>query len=142
MAKKKINFLSLEVLAGEAVGEWQEHIQKFITQPGYKLEWFDDKSRVLPLITNPLRRAWQEDWNEQDRHEIKLALQYTLNHDEHIIPRLRENGSVADDVFASAQDIGYRPEDSYLLCLWMWEALFPNEDWHTDISGWEVEKYP
>lgn len=137
-SKIKVDPTCIVTPAAYAVGEWHDHIDEFISQPGYTLEWFDDKSRVMPLITEPLRKAWIEELSEEGRIGIKLALQYALNHDEHINPRTRENGSVVDDVFASAQDIGYRPDDAYLLCLWMWEALFPKEDWHTDISGWEV----
>ncbi len=120
----------IEILAGVALGEWNDHIIDFISQPGYSEAWFNDKDKVAPLIAVPLRKFWMEDLTEAFRAESKFALKYTLNHDEHLHPRTRENGSLADAVLASAQHLEYKPKDSYLLCLWMWKALFPNEDWH------------
>lgn len=120
-----------------AIGERHPHMRGFHEQKGYDYRtWTSDKSRMLPLIAPPLREAWQERWNEHERREAKRALQYVLNHDEHIQPRTRENGSVCDDIFAAAQDLVYVPPDSYNLCLWMWEALFGDEDWHADITSW------
>lgn len=134
----KIDPSCIETPAYFAIYEGHPHIVEFVSQPEYTIDWFDDKNKVLPLITKPLRKAWHEVLVEEGRIGIKLALQYALNHDEHIYPRTGKNGSVVDAVFAAAQDIGYLPEDPYYLCLWMWEALFPDEDWHTDISDWEV----
>lgn len=76
---------------------------------------------------------------ESFRQEIRDALVFVLNHDEHLNPRTRENGSVAEEISASAQDIDYAPEDAYQAFLWIWEALHGSEDWHADITGWVLD---
>jgi hypothetical protein len=76
---------------------------------------------------------------------IKYDLQYLLNIDEFTPyktnqhrPELKsKEGSLAQIIRNSCQDT-ITPYDGYMLCEWMWESLFGDEDWHTDISNWVV----
>ncbi len=148
-----INLDYVAILATEALAEWQDHVIEFVSRDDYSYQkCTNDKSKMLTLITNPLREAWNgkprsasAEW-EVNRLEIKNSLQYVLNVDENIpyseykhIPNLMlKQGGMCNKAFFNAPPNLIAPNDKYKLCEWMWEALFPNEDWHTDVSDWVV----
>jgi len=135
----------LEFLADAAVFECDDHVIAFTSQPGYEYHsWTTDKLRMMNLITCPLRDAWQTYSGEQ-RDQARLALQYVLNKDETVpytkddfIPGLfLKHGGFLWRHFSSNPNL-IMPNDSYIFCEWLWEILFPDEDWHADISNWVV----
>lgn len=128
------------------LAEWNEHIEVFMARPNYQLAEFDDKHQLVPLITTPLINHW---WAlpESRRLDLKKSLQYLLNLDEEMpiskdatntAPYIKE-GSLAQKIRDSCQH-AMVPSDGYALCQRMWEILFENEDWHTDIGNWIVTK--
>lgn len=149
-----INLDNIPILATEALAEWQDHVIAFVSQDDYSYqEYTNDKRKMLALITNPLREAWNgkprscsAEW-EVSRIEIKNSLQYVLNADEHIpyseykhIPDLMlKQGGICNRAFFNAPPNLIAPNDKYKLCEWMWEALFPGEDWHADIKCWVID---
>jgi hypothetical protein len=123
------------------------HVDDFTDQPGWTWrDWCNDKKIMVNLIRVPLLQ-WVASRSSDEKEKIKHALQYLLNVDEHVpyvlgsfrvFPELQEKtGSVTSRIFASYQDTNC-PLDSYALCEWIWEILYGNEDWHTDISTWVV----
>ncbi len=82
----------------------------------------------------------------EQQQELRKSLQYLLNRDESITyaepdpcnPLWREKKeALSQKICNSAQDT-LAPYDGYAMCQWMWESLFGEEDWHTDISNWVV----
>jgi hypothetical protein len=123
------------------------HLDEYSDSP----EWswrlnFNDKRTVVSMIKNPTIE-WASSRKSEEQEKIKIALQYFLNVDEKVpyvlgsfskFPELQEKvGSKTSRAFASYQDTSC-PLDSYALCEWLWEILYGEEDWHTDISSWVV----
>ncbi|MES2282523.1 MAG: hypothetical protein V4542_14010 [Pseudomonadota bacterium] len=128
--------------------EWDAHIEEFMALPDYKLSAFNNKAQVIPLITAPLFGYWSA-LSEDRKLSLKRSLQYLLNLDEKLpyvddahSPDYRcKRGSLAQSIRDSCQDTMV-PSDGYALCLWMWQILFNDEDWHTDVSSWVVVNEP
>jgi hypothetical protein len=85
----------------------------------------------------------------EQQQELRARLQYLLNDDESIPysephPRnsdwREKKGALSQKIPDGSQD-AVTPYDGYAMCQWMWEALFGDEDWHTDISNWVVVKH-
>lgn len=133
----------------EIVGEGSAHVDEFTNQPDYEWRtWCQDSDRMIPLIRKPLLDYWAR-LVDIEKIQLKRTLQYFLNADESVpyepwrhFPELRskENG-VGAKYFASYQDT-IQPYDWYGFCLWMWEILFPSEDWHVDVANWVVTSNP
>ena len=132
--------------AADVMGDWNPHIIDFMGNPGFEWRtWCQDRNRVVPLIREPLRHYWARLFRfEQDR--LKLTLQYFLNVDAKVpyehsrrYPELksRSQGFVAKH-FGKIQG-SLAPHDTYEFCVWMWEILFGEEDWHCDVEGWIVD---
>lgn len=127
------------------LGEGFEHVDEFTDQAGYEWRtWCQAKDKKVPLIRNPLLGYWAG-LSSVEQLQLKWTLQYLLNIDEAVpyqswknFPELKsKDGGIGAKYFASYQDT-IQPYDWYELCLWMWEILFPTEDWHIDVSAWIV----
>ena len=128
------------------LGDWEDHVFDFMNRPNYRLDDFDDRDQVKKLIASPLLAHWEE-ISSSKKNNLKIELQYVLNEGEHTSyasnkrnKSLRcKEGCYAQNISSSCQNtmVAY---DGYALFEWMWQILFPAEDWHTDISQWIVNK--
>lgn len=109
-------------------------------------KWSSQKNLVVDVIRTPLAR-YVKTLNLVSKNQVRRALQYLLNTDKNasyvfgdwkLYPDLgHKKGSKTDRIFSTFQDT-ICPYDSYALCEWIWELLYPNESWETDISNWKV----
>lgn len=128
------------------LGEGTDHVQSLIEQRGTDLRIvLRDDDELRAFMRKPLLQHWFE-LTEARQQDLRHTLQYLLNIDEHwpyvvISPRnpdLRaKKGALSQHYRDSCQD-ALTPYDGYALCQWMWEILFGDEDWHTDISDWVI----
>lgn len=130
-----------------ATGEGVPHVDAFTEHPNFDwYSWSNDKARMLELIRVPLREFW-DDIGESRQTELKQCLQYLLNHDkdaaykpnEHMPLLKSKEGTLTQSIFNSFQDT-VLPVDGYAFCEWMWEVLFGDEIWRTDVRNWVVRK--
>lgn len=137
--------LELDSAIYATLGECTDHVQALISLKGNDLRFvFKDHQDKRAFMRKPLSQHWA-DLAEIQQQDLKRTLQYLLNIDESIPyvensrnPNLKEKkGSVAQHIRDGSQD-ALVPYDGYELCEWMWEILFKNEDWHTDVSHWTV----
>lgn len=137
----------LSELIYSLLGDGTPHVDQFTDEPNWTWRgWCNDREIIIELIRQPLINFIQAQKTE-NQIQLKRTVQYLLNVDEKTpyvfgnfktYPDLKEKaGSVTAKVFASYQDTNC-PHDSYALCQWIWEILFSDEDWHTDISSWQV----
>lgn len=110
--------------------------------------WWANDASVFPAFKVFVRGRLlpcYEHCDHKERLNIKHVLQYLLNVDEFTPyegypnkPDAKEKRkSIAQRVLNSCQE-AIAPSDGYMLCGWMWEMLFGDEDWHTDVSEWVV----
>lgn len=127
------------------LGDGSAHVDAFTELPEF--DWrtlCQDKQRMVSLIREPLQLYWAE-LNVSRQIDLKTALQYLLNVDQHvpyetskIFPELRSKcKGIGHRLFRTFQDT-IQPFDNYVLCQWMWEVLFGDEAWTTDISAWRL----
>jgi hypothetical protein len=136
---------SISDLVYACLGEGEDHVYEHTQHPDW--DWYsfaNDKATMLKFLDQPVRR-YNASLDAEHCKNLKLALQYLLNSDEPI-PRkpglwkyrpemIAKDGGITQYLFGSFQDT-ICPYDSYALCEWIWEILYGNEDWHTDISNW------
>jgi hypothetical protein len=126
------------------LGDWEDHVVEFAARPDLPADWNDDRTSVVSLLRRPLQEEWRL-LSDVRQLDLRRALQCLLNLDEHKpykpyrnSPILREKENcLAQRIRDSCQN-AVTPYDGYALCQWMWEILFGDEDWHTDITGWKV----
>jgi hypothetical protein len=151
--KKQTNirwpFNELSTAIYVAFGDGTDHMQSLVENYG---EGFDF-SRITDQQTRTAMREplikHMSSLQPVQQQDLRASLQYLLNSDESMPysdphprdPTWREKkGSLSQKIRDSTQDAA-TPYDGYAMCQWMWEALFGEEDWHTDISNWVVVKY-
>ncbi len=129
----------------EAVGEGMPHVDEFASQPGFDWRtWCQDKSRMVPLVRGPLV-SYRDRLSPQEQAKLKLALQYVLNRDEFSTYQAWKSDlrlkskvhGVGARYFADYQDT-IKPYDYYEFCLWIWEVLYADDDWHADVRNWSL----
>lgn len=125
--------------------EWSEPVQVLLQEKTEDLQSFwRDAKKMQEFMRKPMLQYWAE-LNKARQQDLRHSLQYLLNHDEPIPyitnplnPDFKEKrGGVAQYSRNSCQE-AVSPDDGYALCQWMWEILFRDEDWHTDISDWVI----
>jgi hypothetical protein len=126
------------------LGDWEDHVIEFAARPNLPKNWNDDRTSMLSLLRQPLQEEWRL-LSDVRKLDLRRALQYLLNLDEHKPHKPYRNSStlrekencLAQRIRDSCQN-AVTPLDGYALCQWMWEILFGDEDWHTDITDWKV----
>ena len=148
MKKITLNFLAeFDEAIYATLGEGTDHVQLLIQQRGGDLRnIYKTEQEERDFLHKHLQQYWSK-LTETRRPDLKRSLQYLLNLDEPVpyitnerCSSLRsKKGSLVQHIRDSCQD-ALMPYDGYALCQWMWDILFENEDWHTDISNWIVTK--
>jgi hypothetical protein len=132
------------------LGEGQEKVENFLeTNPKHRANENSELNIVLKnFLTDQLRGHYEEitsDKRYDRRLALRLSLQYLLNHDKDIpyatskynITLKSKEGSLVQKILNSCQDT-IAPYDGYMLCQWMWEILFGEEDWCADVREWKI----
>lgn len=127
-------------------GEWTTHMQLLVAKQGDDFDANRIADQELRIAMRAPLLEYMNELRPDQQLEFRASLQYLLNRDEAIPysdpdsrnPAWREKkGSLAQKIRDNCQDT-FVPYDGYAMCQWMWEALFGEEDWHTDISNWVV----
>lgn len=141
------SLLALDEAIYATLGEGTDQVQLLIQQRGSDLrDIFKTEQEERTFLRDYLQQHWSK-LTETRRLDLRHALQYLLNLDEpvpYVTDKKYSNlkskkGSLVQHIRDSCQD-AMTPYDGYELCQWMWEILFDNEDWHTDIGNWIVTK--
>jgi hypothetical protein len=126
------------------LADWEEHVIAFLEKAEYSKTSMEDVHVVKELIRSPLLAYWTL-LPHNRQLDLKRSLQYLLTRDKDAPYKndVRNNslrskqGCLAQKIRDSCQS-ALTPFDGYILCKWMWEVLFGNEEWNVDISKWLI----
>jgi hypothetical protein len=124
-------------IAVDAFDHCAPHYRDWVKQYGTDVsKWPINQHDFLELARVGLLKNWESGRSDEQKSQVKRALQYVLNHDEKLVPRLRRNDSVSDEIFAAKQDFDLLLMDGYDFCKWAWLVLYGNDDWQLDVTSW------